>query len=75
MLSLNAALTQATEVIDSCKAPVAIFLIAGEIKFAKSTSKLYDRRIEAMSANLVGVYHPGADARCVREDLAVFYRG
>lgn len=75
MLSLTDAVTVATEVIDSCKAPVAIFLIGGEIKFTKSTSKLYERRMDTMRGNLVGVYRPGADARHVREDLAEFYCG
>ena len=73
VLSLNAALAQSLDVIDSCKAPVAIFLKGGEIKFVKSTSKLFGKKTEAMIGNLVGVYPPKADARHVREDLAEFY--
>lgn len=74
MLSLNAALAQSLDAIDRCKTPVAIFLSDGEIKFVKSTSKLFDKKAEAMIGNLVGVYPPRADARHVREDLAEFYR-
>jgi hypothetical protein len=60
VLSLNAALAQSLDVIDSCKAPVAIFLKGGEIKFIKSTSKLFGKKTEAMIGNLVGVYPPKA---------------
>jgi hypothetical protein len=74
VLSLNAALAQSLDVIDSCKAPVAIFLKGGEIKFVKSTSKLFGKKTETMISNLVGVYPPRADARHVREDLAEFYQ-
>jgi tRNA(His) 5'-end guanylyltransferase len=74
MLSLNAALTAATEVIDSCATPVAIFLVSGEIKFSNRSSKLFDKRVEELKSNLVGVYQRPSDARHVREDLAEFYK-
>lgn len=74
LLLLDVALAQSLDVMDSCKAPVAIFLKSGEIKFVKSTSKLLGKKTEALLGNLVGVYPPRADARHVREDLGEFYR-
>ena len=75
MLSINAALLLSVEYIDKSKVPVAIFVIDGHVKAARSNGKLYARRVESMSTNLVGVYSPRVDARHVREDLVEFFKG
>ncbi len=53
---------------------VAVFMVAGEVMCTPSKSKSFDNNVARLGCNLVGVYDCGADHRCVREDLGVFYQ-
>lgn len=53
---------------------VAVFMIAGEVMCTPSTSKAFENNARVLAGNMVGIYDAGADHRCVKEDLAEFYK-
>ena len=72
--SLSKALDRAMELIDGAHDEVAIFIVGGALTSTKRRSQSFENNLAQLANNLVGVYNLGADARCVRADLAEFYR-
>jgi hypothetical protein len=70
---LNKALDRAMLLIDGADCDVAIFMVAGEVMSTRRRSQAFENNLARLANNLVGVYDLGADPRCVRADLAMFY--
>ncbi len=72
---LKEAHERAMEMIESSRVRVAVFIVGGAVKCAKSSSPTFDARVKRLASGLVGVYDLGADSRQVYADLGVFYEG
>jgi hypothetical protein len=70
---LDQAFDRAIGTIEKARELVALFMVDGRIRATKSTSENYQKTVDRLIGNLIGVYDIGVDARVLRGDLEEFY--
>lgn len=67
------AFTRVMGIIDSIECGFALYMIAGQIRCIRESSKGYCKRVDKFKNALVGVYTEDADVRNIKKDIDAYY--
>jgi hypothetical protein len=68
------AFARAMNITDSVECNFALYMMAGQIRCARSSSECFNDRLEKFKNALIGVYTKDVDVRIIRDDIDEYYR-
>ena len=71
--SAELAFQRAMSITDSFTCGFALYMMAGQIRCARKSSKCYEKRVELFKHAIIGVYDRDVDYSLIRQDIDAYY--